>query len=181
MKPEIDTLLRFPMFKELRPQELAAISNLLAVEDFAPGDVLFDEGDLGDRMYFLHMGRIQIDRQTTPGHYEVLAELEPPAIIGEMAILREAPRSARGVAMKPSVLWGIDRDSLLDLANTGNAASYKIIRWIAASLSERLSRTNDKLIEIYSKPFKSIMELKERLKEVHPDIVSVGMDSDANE
>lgn len=176
MKPEIDALLKFPIFKDFRPDELAAVARHLKTHELDIGAVLFEEGDPGDAMYFLYLGRIQIDRQTTPGNYEVLAELDPPTILGEMAVLESKPRSARAVAMKPSVLWAMSAEALAELAGTGNASAYKVMRWIARGLSDRLRHTNDKLIEIYAKPFKSIMELKERIKELHPGVISVGMD-----
>ena len=176
MKPQIDALVRFAMFRDFRPDELASVAATLAVVDLAPGQVLFEAGTQGRSMYFLHMGRVQIDRESTPGHIEVLAELEPPTIIGEMAVLDSMPRSARAVAMRPSVLWEMDEVRLGELADSGNPAAFKIMRWIARSLSDRLRRTNDKLIDIYAKPFKSIMELKERLRELNPGMLSVGFD-----
>lgn len=178
MKPQIDALLRFPIFKDFRPDELATVATSLRVVDLAPGEVLFEEGDQGCSMFFLHMGRIQIDRTSTPGYVEVLAELEPPTVIGEMAVLDHMPRSARAVAMRPCVLWEMDEARLEELAQGGNPAAFKIIRWIARSLSDRLRRTNDRLIDIYAKPFKSIFELKERLRKLSPGMLSVGFDQD---
>lgn len=177
MKPQIDALLRFEMFKEFRPDELAAVAGSLRVVDLQPGEVLFEAGDPGNSMFFLHMGRVQVDRPTTPGNAEVLAELDPPTVLGEMAVLDRMPRSARIVAMRPSVLWEMEETRLVALAQEGNPAAYKIMRWLARSLSDRLRRTNDKLIEIYAKPFKSIMELKERLREVDPGLVTVAFET----
>lgn len=171
MKPDIDALVRFPIFGNFSPKELSAVAGVLTEKEFAPGAMLFNEGDGGTSCFFLHLGRVQIDRQTAPGDWELLAVLDAPSILGEMAILRKAPRSARAVAMRPSVLWEMPESALNDLAAEGNPAAYKIMKWIACSLSDRLSKTNDKLIDIYAKPHKSMIELKQRLKELEPGLL----------
>ncbi|RMF14065.1 MAG: cyclic nucleotide-binding domain-containing protein [Candidatus Dadabacteria bacterium] len=176
MQPDRVTLRRFPIFADLTPEELDQIAERLETIELAPGEELFAEGDPGQSCYFLHLGRISVERATTPGQYEMLAKLDAPTVIGEMAFLRNAPRSARVVAIFPSVLWEMQGSDLDALASSGSAAAYKVMRWIAGSLSDRLADTNNRLIEIYAQPYKSIMELKERLRHLTPGFVSVGMD-----
>lgn len=179
MRPDIDALVRFPIFADFSPRELSSVAGALTEHELAPGAMLFDEGQAGASCFFLHLGKIQIDRKSTPGDWELLAVLDAPSILGEMAILRQAPRSARAVAMRPCVLWEMPESALNQLANDGNPAAYKIMKWIARSLSDRLSKTNDKLIDIYAKPHKSMIELKQRLKELEPGIVNPGVDGPA--
>ena len=59
--------------------------------DFAPGTVLFEEGQPGDYMYVVQAGEVEIRRQV--GETErVLAILPPGEFFGEMAILNGRPR-----------------------------------------------------------------------------------------
>jgi len=178
MRPDIDALVRFEMFSDFRPNELASVARRLDVINLDPGEELFREDEPGDAMFLLQGGKIQIDHASAPGQRETLAEIEPPAVIGEMAILEHKPRSARAGAMRPSLLWRMREESLAELATSGDAAAYKMMRWIARELSDRVRKTNDKLLEIYTKPFKSIMDLKARLKELQPGVVSVGFGSE---
>lgn len=171
-RPSIDDLLSFELFRDLRSDELVEVSRNLEEIILEPGEVLFQEGEEGEEMYFLFRGKVQIDRKGARGQREPLATIEAPSVIGEMALLDHKPRSARVVAVRTSTLWKMGEKDLLNLAETKGLAAYKIMRWLATLLSERLRRTNDRLVEIYAKPFQSIVELKERLKEINPEVLA---------
>lgn len=172
MRPEIDDLISFELFKGLRSDELVEVARNLEQIEIPPGGVLFQEGDEGEEMYFLFRGRVQIDRLTTRSQRETLAIIDAPSVIGEMSLLDHKPRSARVLAIRHTVVWKMTEKDLLNLAEVKGLAAYKIMRWLATSLSERLRRTNDRLVEIYAKPFQSIVELKERLREISPEIIA---------
>src|SRR5262245_1527698 len=70
----------------------------------APGDFLFREGDKGDKMYVLLEGEIDIFL----GDF-VFETAGPGSLLGEMALIDDAPRTANAVAKKASRLAQIDR------------------------------------------------------------------------
>ncbi len=77
------------------------------------GDVLFHESDTGDVAYLVERGRIQISLMS--GESEVkLADLGPGDLVGEMALIDNAPRTATAVAVEESVLLVIDREHLAE-------------------------------------------------------------------
>lgn len=73
-----------------------------------PGEVLFREGDPPTTAFILDEGQVEI-RATQRGRQVVLALLGPGAIIGEMAIIDAAPRTATAVALTPCRLIALDR------------------------------------------------------------------------
>jgi CRP/FNR family transcriptional regulator, cyclic AMP receptor protein len=70
----------------------------------APGDFLFREGDKGDKMFVFLEGEIDISL----GDF-VLETAGPGALLGEMALIDDSPRTANAVAKTPSRLAQIDR------------------------------------------------------------------------
>ena len=70
----------------------------------APGDFLFREGDKGDKMYVLLEGEVDVFL----GDF-VLETAAPGALIGEMALIDDTPRTANAVAKTPAKLAQIDR------------------------------------------------------------------------
>ena len=70
----------------------------------APGDFLFQEGEKGDKMYVLLEGEIDIFL----GDF-VFETAGPGALLGEMALIDDSPRTANAVAKSPSRLAQIDR------------------------------------------------------------------------
>src|SRR6185436_18649934 len=59
------------------------------IETFAAGNVVFREGDRGDRVHLVLRGRAQARRGDA-----VLAQLLPGQFFGELAILNDTPRIA---------------------------------------------------------------------------------------
>src|SRR5437868_11249839 len=76
--------------------------------DLQYGDVLFREGDAPTTAFLIESGtlRITADRDGTP---LLLSDLGAGALVGEMAVLDDSPRSATATAVAPCVLTPIDR------------------------------------------------------------------------
>lgn len=70
----------------------------------APGDFLFREGEKGDKMYVLLEGEVDIFL----GDF-VFETAGPGALLGEMALIDDSPRTANAIAKAPSRLAPIDR------------------------------------------------------------------------
>jgi CRP-like cAMP-binding protein len=70
----------------------------------APGDFLFREGEEGEKMYVLLEGEVDIFL----GDF-VLETAGPGALLGEMALIDDSPRTANAVAKTPARLAQIDR------------------------------------------------------------------------
>ncbi|WP_397608045.1 EAL domain-containing protein [Silanimonas sp.] len=78
-----------------------------------PGEVLFREGDPPTTAFILDEGQVEI-RATQRGHEVVLALLGPGAIIGEMAVIDAAPRTATAVALSACRLIALDRAQIAE-------------------------------------------------------------------
>jgi NADH:ubiquinone reductase (H+-translocating) len=77
---------------ELVQLRIAAASGLVR-EHFEPGQDVFRQGEIGDRIYFIRSGRAYVVRERS-GREEVVATLEAGAYFGEAAVLHGAPRNA---------------------------------------------------------------------------------------
>lgn len=74
------------------------------------GQVLFREGDLGDRAYVVREGKLEVSRRV--GSAEVVIAIEGPGtILGEMALIDDQPRSATIRAMEPSRLTVVPKEA----------------------------------------------------------------------
>jgi EAL domain-containing protein (putative c-di-GMP-specific phosphodiesterase class I) len=78
-----------------------------------PGDVLFREGDPPTTAFILDEGQVEI-HATQGGRQVVLGLLGPGAIIGEMAIIDAAPRTATAVALSTCRLIVLDRTRIAE-------------------------------------------------------------------
>ncbi len=69
-------------------------------EHFEPGEEVFHQGDIGDRIYIIVGGQAEVVREEN-GNEMVLARLGPGEYFGEMALLRKTPRTATVRCISP--------------------------------------------------------------------------------
>jgi len=114
-----------------------SLLDTLVSEELAGGEWLFHQGDPGDGLYFLLRGRLQVWRESSPGHpSELLGEVVPGESVGEVGLLTNAPRSAGTRAVRDSLLVRVDRQAFDALAGR----HPELIMRLAASVAERLQR-----------------------------------------
>lgn len=77
------------------------------------GEVLFQEHDEGDFAYLVEQGRVRVSLRADSGELR-LADLGPGDLVGEMALIDNAPRTATAVALEESVLLVIDQTHLAE-------------------------------------------------------------------
>ncbi len=80
-------------------------------EHFEPGQKVFSQGELGDRVYILLAGRAEVVRRPQNGKTgeELLASLGPGECFGEMALLESAPRNATVRCVEPMTVLSIPK------------------------------------------------------------------------
>ncbi len=86
-----------PIFEGLEPEDLALLARESRESWFAPDDVLFREGDMGDEAFVLLAGDVSVLRRD--GNVDRVVAVEGPgSVIGELAVLDPAPRNATVIA-----------------------------------------------------------------------------------
>jgi NADH dehydrogenase len=104
----------------LLPKDIVQIktgrSHSMSYERYGAGDVIFRQGDVGDRVYSLVNGKVEVVKEVD-GTEKVLASLGPGEFFGEMALINDEPRVA-GVRAVTSVdvlsIYRQDFGALLD-------------------------------------------------------------------
>jgi predicted acylesterase/phospholipase RssA/CRP-like cAMP-binding protein len=102
------------------------------------GDVLFDQGDPADGLFFVVSGRLLVERVEPDGSARPIGEAGRGESIGEMAFFTGGVRSARVSAVRDSVLvhfTNAEFDALV-------AAHPQVMRHVAQGLVARLNRAN---------------------------------------
>jgi CRP-like cAMP-binding protein len=87
-----------PLAAQLRPLTAAA------------GQVLMHQGELAVSFLLIGSGRAEVTHTGLDGH-DTVAELTPGMILGEIALLRDAPRTATVIATEPLTGWVGGRDA----------------------------------------------------------------------
>ncbi len=143
-----DLLRSVPLFAELSDFDLDLLERRSEVVTLQPKDELFAEGDTGQRAFVISEGEIEIIKRT--GEREVLLAVRKAGeVIGEMALLQDAPRSATARARTSARLIAIPKaeiDVLMDSSIEAVRAMFKVLleRWQATQAlltqSERMAQ-----------------------------------------
>lgn len=103
---ELELLRGVPMLSPLPMTILEQVAGDLAEVSYADGQPIIREGEVGDRFYILASGRTSV----TAGDVE-RAELGPGDSFGEIALVRNVPRTASVVAIGKVQAFALHRDS----------------------------------------------------------------------
>jgi hypothetical protein len=105
---ELRILASVPIFAPLPGMTLEHLAGRLVPLRLDPGTVIVREGDAGDRFYIVAEGEVEISEDGRK-----IAELEPGGYFGEIALIRDVPRTATVTAKTPVVLYALDREDFL--------------------------------------------------------------------
>ncbi|HEY9263683.1 MAG TPA: GNAT family N-acetyltransferase, partial [Mycobacterium sp.] len=82
----------------------------------APGQVLMQQGELAVSFLLIGSGRAEVTHIGVDGH-DTVVEVTPGLIVGEIALLRDAPRTATVVATEPLTGWVGGREAFATLVD----------------------------------------------------------------
>ena len=124
---DLAALRAVPLFAELGEDDLRRVAEHSTTVVLGPGDRLFEEGDEGDTAYVITRGSIEITKRSS-GRDVRLATRRPGEVIGEMALLQDARRSASARAGEEVELISIPRAEIDELLSTSADAVRALFR-----------------------------------------------------
>jgi CRP-like cAMP-binding protein len=129
--PELELIERVPMFAPLSVATKERIAANLIRVSVSAGEVVIRAGLAGDRFYIVGEGTLDIDLGG------VRRTAHEGDCFGEIALLRDVPRTATITAVADSQLYALERDAFL-AAVTGHSAAHAAGEEL---VDERLARS----------------------------------------
>jgi signal transduction histidine kinase len=123
------------LFRNLDRAELQILRLITQERRVAGSNEIFREGDLGDGVYFVKDGLVEIS-SIVGGQRHVFSQLDPGEIFGEMAVIEHRPRSATATAVKDSEVYFIPRGEMLSLIQRSPALAFNLLQQISHRLRE---------------------------------------------
>ena len=111
----------------------------------AAGDWLFRQGEPGDSLYVVESGMISVLIETADGEEHVVRVFTAGAVLGEMALYMEGPRTASLRIETPSVLFRLDAKGLKRLQSQHPEVAGRFHASIVKMISGRLDRSTREL------------------------------------
>lgn len=129
-------LMSVPIFEKLPGEDLVPLARAAEVVSLKPGEVLFEEGEMGDALFVVMRGWVKIARAEV-----VLAQLGVKEAFGEMALIEASPRSARAIAECETEVLRIESDDFYEVLHE----QVEIAEGILKVLVRRLREADEKL------------------------------------
>ena len=141
------------------------------------GEVLFHEGDSGDKLYIVLDGKVKLGRTSSDGRENLLAILGPGSMFGELSLFDPGPRSATVTAVTDAEFVSLSHEDLLRWLE-GRPA---VARGLLTQLAGRLRKANDVVADLVfsdvpGRVAKALLDLAERFGRTADDGVHVHHD-----
>ncbi|MBX3066704.1 MAG: PrsW family intramembrane metalloprotease [Anaerolineae bacterium] len=120
-------------FSELSLADLENLSRAAAEREYDPDEVLFKEGDVGDTMYMIEQGEIEIFVKEN-GAPKVINVRRAGEIVGDLALLDGYPRSASARAKGQLRVLMLRRDNFLTFLRSRPQVMMAILKFLSRSV-----------------------------------------------
>jgi signal transduction histidine kinase len=134
VKPDPGFLRDLPYFAGLPEQLIQAVSERSNLLVFAPGEIIIEEGSDSEEMYIVVEGMLIVTKLTENRDVE-LARLGPGQVVGEIALLDNAPRTATVKAIESSKVIEVPVDAFENLLGDPTVVR-RLFRTVTARLRE---------------------------------------------
>lgn len=124
------------LFGSASAAELDVIAARATKRSFARGDTIMHQGDPGDCVYILLSGVARVAVVAVNGREITLDFLEAGAVVGEIAVLDGAERTASVIAIAPVEALRIDRAAIRDIVAARPEFAWQLLGQMASRLRQ---------------------------------------------
>jgi CRP-like cAMP-binding protein len=146
------------LFNGLTAEQVRKVLTISRKVIFNKNDVIMEEGQIGDAMYIILEGTVQVIKTLTlkgveedsDGKNKVFTRLDAQQhpVFGEIALLEESERTATVMAVTDCVFYEIRKDDFLRLAESDYELGYRVLLNLARIVSTRLRKVNEDAIKL---------------------------------
>lgn len=147
----LKNLQNISLFHNLDKDILSKLSLITTEQKFDEGDEIFKEGSLGDALFIILDGEVEIRKLISKEEekYKTLAILSDGDFFGEMALFDQKLRSASANCTKQATLLKIKGDDFQKLLHEDTKSASNVLSSFISVISERLRQTSRELVTLY--------------------------------
>jgi len=131
----LQDLRKSPLFQGLSDAELQQLMDNARLVSLRAGEVLMKQGDPGDSAFVVVRGEFEITKQS--GQSVIKIDVRNPGdVLGEMALLSQAPRSATVTSTTDSEALCISQKMFENLLSSSSTAALAVLHWVMMRLNQ---------------------------------------------
>src|SRR5690606_28520730 len=138
-----ELLAKMRLFRPLNDREILRVLQVTDVVNYDDGQDVMTQGETGEDLFIVLNGKVDVIRGEA-----VIATLEQGAHVGEMALVRNQPRSATVRSRGTSELMVIRRRDFFELLRNEHALAVKLLWQFLGVVADRLAETSRELGQV---------------------------------
>lgn len=139
-----DHLRSAALFSALDDDAARALRASMVEQRLTRGQVLFSEGEPGDKLYVIESGKVKLGQTAADGRESLIAVLGAGEMLGELSLFDPGPRTATAVAVTSTKVLAMGHEALLPWLVGRPDLAVSLL----AALARRLRRTNEALADL---------------------------------
>jgi len=144
-----DVLSTHPFAKSFWPNHVERLAAMASEVLFAPGEVIFREGDPSSLFYLVVSGNVALE-VAAPGHPVRVLTLYAGDVLGWSSVTGETLKQFQARALEPVHAFAFDGVRLRHACEEDYAFGFAFMRAIVQVLSGRIHAVRNQLTEVYS-------------------------------
>ncbi len=129
------TLQTIPYFEHLAPDLLARLAGMAIWQEYAPGALVFLEGDESSSLYIVHTGWLKVVKYAADGREQILRFIGPGEVFNEAGAFIRRPNPATAIALETAGIWLLHRETVRPLL----AANPEVMLQVVENMAERIA------------------------------------------
>jgi len=165
------------LFNGLDDTASSALESSMESVNLHRGEILFNEGDDGDKLYVIVSGKVKLGRSSPDGRENLLAVLGPGQMFGELSFFDPGPRSTTVTAVTDVEMRTLGHEALSPVLNE----HPEVAKALLYQLARRLRRTNEVVgdlvfSDVPGRVSKALLDLADRFGREDADGIHVNHD-----
>ncbi len=159
VRTKVGYLKTVDIFMDLADDELAALEGSITTIPCAPGKIFYAPEDVGEALFILKQGKVQLYRISADGRKLVTNTLGPGTIFGEMTLMGQGMYDSFAEATEECHVCKMNRDRLEQLLLDKPEVALRILEVIGRRLLEVEARLEDLAFKTVAGRFASLLLL----------------------
>jgi CRP/FNR family transcriptional regulator, cyclic AMP receptor protein len=143
------TLERISFLHDIDPDHLAQIASIAEICEFDTSDVLFQEGDHAEYVYFVITGKLMLVLCPSTIYQKNVMSVGPGEMLGWSAFVEHRSYASTGIIAMPTKLVRIEGKRLRAICDNDPQFGYEFMHRVMQALAKRLTTTWSQLANIY--------------------------------
>jgi CRP/FNR family cyclic AMP-dependent transcriptional regulator len=166
--------MRTGLFQRLEPRAASVLMKQLQSVDFGAGDVVFAQGDPGDRLYIIASGMVKMSYRSPHGQEHLVTIMGPSDMFGEVSIFDPGGRMYSATSVTEVHALSLSRETIQALIADHPEMVDQLLRLFARRLAQMTNVLTDSILtDVPVRVARRLLQLAQRFGRREDDAVRV--------